>query len=46
LMISHGSFGVFINRPVSMVLLLATILFLVIPLIRMIFKKTKKGGLA
>jgi len=46
LMISHGSFGIFINRPVSMVLLLATILFLVIPLIRMIFKKTKKGGLA
>ena len=45
LMISHGSFGVFVNRPVSMVFLLVTVIFLVIPLIRMIFKKTMKGGL-
>jgi putative tricarboxylic transport membrane protein len=44
LMISHGDFGVFINRPISMVFLLATALFLIIPLIRMIFKKTSKGG--
>jgi len=44
LMISHGDFSVFINRPVSMVFLLATILFLVVPLSRMIFKNTKKGG--
>jgi putative tricarboxylic transport membrane protein len=44
LMISHGDFGVFINRSVSMVFLLATLIFLVIPLIRMIFKKTMKGG--
>ncbi len=44
LMISHGDFGVFINRPISMVFLLATVLFLIIPLIRMTFKKTLKGG--
>jgi putative tricarboxylic transport membrane protein len=31
LMISHGDFGIFINRPVSMVFLLATIIFLLIP---------------
>jgi putative tricarboxylic transport membrane protein len=45
LMISHGDFGIFINRPVSMVFLLATIIFLLIPLFRVIFKKLKKGGL-
>jgi putative tricarboxylic transport membrane protein len=44
LMISHGDFGIFTNRPVSMVFLLATVIFLVIPLIRVIFKKTMKGG--
>ncbi len=43
LMISHGDFSIFINRPISMVFLLATALFLIIPLIRMIFKKTSKG---
>ena len=42
LMISHGDFGVFINRPVSMVFLLATAIFLVIPLIRMVLKKQRK----
>jgi putative tricarboxylic transport membrane protein len=45
LMISHGDFGIFINRSVSMVFLLATGIFLAIPLIRMIFKKTMKGGI-
>lgn len=40
LMISHGDFGIFINRPISVVFLLATAIFLIIPLIRMIFKKT------
>jgi putative tricarboxylic transport membrane protein len=44
LMISHGDFGIFINRPVSMVFLLATIIFLLIPLFRAIFKKLRKGG--
>jgi putative tricarboxylic transport membrane protein len=42
LMISHGDFGIFINRPVSMVFLLATAIFLVIPLIRMVLKKQRK----
>jgi putative tricarboxylic transport membrane protein len=44
LMISHGDFGFFFNRPISMAFLLATMIFLVIPLIRVIFKKTMKGG--
>jgi putative tricarboxylic transport membrane protein len=44
LMISHGDFGIFINRPISVVFLLATVIFLAIPLIRMIFKKPSKGG--
>lgn len=43
LMISHGDFSFFINRPISMAFLLATVLFLIIPLIRMTFKKTLKG---
>lgn len=43
LMISHGDFAIFINRPISMVFLLATALFLILPLIRMIYKKTSKG---
>ena len=46
LMISHGDFGIFINRPISMVFLLATILFLIIPVIRVMVKRTKKGGVA
>ena len=45
LMISHGDFEVFINRPISMILLLATVIFLVFPAIRLIFKKSKKGGI-
>jgi putative tricarboxylic transport membrane protein len=44
LMISHGDFGIFINRPVSMIFLLATLLFLLIPIFRILFKKSKKGG--
>jgi len=46
LMISHGDFGIFINRPISMVFLLATVIFLLGPLIWLMFKKTKKGGIA
>jgi putative tricarboxylic transport membrane protein len=45
LIISHGDFGVFINRPISMVFLLATVLFLIGPLIWLMFKKSKKGGM-
>jgi putative tricarboxylic transport membrane protein len=44
LMISHGDFGVFVNRPISMVFLLATAIFLIFPAIRLMFKKSKKGG--
>jgi len=42
LMISHGDFGVFINRPISMAFLFATLIFLGIPAIRLLFKKTKE----
>jgi putative tricarboxylic transport membrane protein len=45
LMISHGDFGIFIDRPVSMVFLIATVIFLIIPGIRAIVKKIKKGGI-
>jgi putative tricarboxylic transport membrane protein len=45
LMISHGDFGVFVNRPVSMVFLLATLVFLLIPVVRIIIKSTKRGGI-
>ncbi len=44
LMISHGDFGVFVNRPISMAFLLATVIFLIFPAIRFLFKKSKKGG--
>jgi putative tricarboxylic transport membrane protein len=45
LMISHGNFGIFFNRPISMVFLLATIIFLLIPLFRIFLKSFKKGGI-
>jgi putative tricarboxylic transport membrane protein len=45
LMISHGDFGVFINRPISMVFLLATLVFLAIPILRTVSKYLKKGGI-
>jgi putative tricarboxylic transport membrane protein len=34
LMISHGTFGIFVERPVSVVFLLATLGFLLLPLLR------------
>jgi putative tricarboxylic transport membrane protein len=46
LMISHGDFGIFINRPVSTVFLLATIIFLLIPVFRIMIKSLKKGGIS
>jgi putative tricarboxylic transport membrane protein len=45
LMISHGDFGVFFNRPISVAFLLATLVFLLIPICRIIFKSMKKGGI-
>jgi putative tricarboxylic transport membrane protein len=45
LMISHGDFGIFVNRPVSLAFLIATLLFLCAPVSTMIYKKMKmKGG--
>ena len=44
LMISHGDFGIFINRPVSLIFLLAMVIFLMVPAAHLIFKKMKKGG--
>ena len=44
LMISHGNFGIFIDRPVSVTFLLATGLFLIVPIIRILFKNLKRGG--
>jgi putative tricarboxylic transport membrane protein len=44
LMISHGDFGVFVNRPISVAFLLATLVFLLIPICRIIIKSMKKGG--
>jgi putative tricarboxylic transport membrane protein len=38
LMISHGNFGVFLLRPISLIFLLATVLFLLIPVLRALFK--------
>jgi len=42
LMMSRGDFSIFVSRPVSLVFLLATILFLLVPVFRILFKK-KKG---
>jgi putative tricarboxylic transport membrane protein len=42
LMISRGDFGVFIHRPVSMIFLLATVIFLIIPVFRLVFRKPKE----
>jgi putative tricarboxylic transport membrane protein len=44
LMISHGDFGVFIRRPISLVFLAATLLFLIIPWFKSLWKSKKKGG--
>lgn len=44
LMISHGDFGIFVDRPISMAFLVATLLFLLNPLFRIIVKSTRKGG--
>ena len=43
LMISHGSFIVFVQRPISLVLLLATILFLLLPFFRFLVERVKMG---
>jgi len=42
LMLSHGNFGVFVERPVSLVFLLATFLFLCLPAFRLIIGRFKR----
>jgi putative tricarboxylic transport membrane protein len=39
LMLSHGDFGVFVERPLSLVFLLATLLFLCVPAFQFMLKK-------
>ncbi len=43
LMISHGDLGVFVERPVSLAFLVATVLFLFIPVFRFIIGRFKRG---
>jgi len=42
LMISHGDFGVFMHRPISMIFILATVIFLIIPVFRLVLRKPKE----
>jgi putative tricarboxylic transport membrane protein len=44
LMISHGDFSTFTDRPISLAFLLATAVFLFIPLLRLSLKRLRKGG--
>lgn len=41
--ISHGDFGIFVLRPISMIFLLSTGLFLMIPVFRRVLKSIRKG---
>ena len=41
LMISHGDFGVFFNRPVSLVFLLGALIFLSAPLLKAVWRKAQ-----
>jgi putative tricarboxylic transport membrane protein len=43
LMISHGSFDIFFNRPISLAFLAATLLFLLIPVVLSIRKRLRSG---
>ncbi len=45
LMISHGSFDLFVSRPISLGFLVATGIFLVYPTLRMAARLVKKGGI-
>ena len=48
LMISHGNFGIFVNRPVSLVFLLGALIFLSAPLLKPVWRRAqgirRKGG--
>jgi putative tricarboxylic transport membrane protein len=41
-MISHGDFGIFVERPVSLGLLVATLLFLVYPLVKLAWRALRR----
>jgi len=43
LMISHGSFDVFINRPISLAFLVATLVFLLMPLVTSFQRRFGRG---
>jgi putative tricarboxylic transport membrane protein len=43
LMISHGDFAIFVDRPVSLALLGATLLFLVFPLAKQLVARFRSG---
>jgi putative tricarboxylic transport membrane protein len=45
-MISHGDFGIFVDRPVSLAFLLATLAFLVWPLVKLArrFRQRRKAA--
>jgi TctA family transporter len=40
-MISHGDFGVFFTRPVSLVFLLGALVFLSAPLLKSVWQRTQ-----
>jgi TctA family transporter len=40
-MISHGDFGIFVERPVSAALLLATAAFLLFPLFKLAYRSLR-----
>jgi putative tricarboxylic transport membrane protein len=44
LIISHGDFSVFLTRPISLTFIIATLFFLLFPVLRLIFKRLRKGG--
>ena len=44
LMLSHGNFGVFVERPFSLVFLLATFLFLGLPALRFMIRRLGAGA--
>jgi putative tricarboxylic transport membrane protein len=44
LSLSHGSLSIFVTRPISLVLLLGALFFMVSPLIKRLYLRSKSGG--
>lgn len=44
LMISHGDFGIFVERPIAALFLLGALLFLTLPVLRIGYRMMRKGG--